>query len=78
VASKASAAEERAARKELQRLERQLERLSTRETELGVQLAANASDYEKLTALGAELRATQTEKANLEERWLTVAAQLDT
>jgi ATP-binding cassette subfamily F protein uup len=78
LASKAFAAEERAARKELQRLERQLERLSTRETELGVQLAANASDYEKLTALGAELRTTQTEKANLEERWLTVAAQLDT
>jgi ABC transport system ATP-binding/permease protein len=77
VASKASAAEERAARKELQRLERQLQRLSTRETELGVQLAANASDYEKLTALGAELRTTQTEKADLEERWLTVAAQLD-
>jgi ABC transport system ATP-binding/permease protein len=77
VASKASAAEDRAARKELQRLERQLERLSTRETELGVQLAANASDYEKLTALGAELRSTQTEKADLEERWLTVAAQLD-
>ncbi len=78
VTPKPSAADERAARKELQRLERQLERLSTRETELGVQLAANASDYEKLTALGAELRATQTEKADLEERWLTVAAQLDT
>jgi ABC transport system ATP-binding/permease protein len=72
-----SAAGERTARKELQRLERQLERLSTRETELGVQLAENATDYEKLTALGAELRAAQAERAELEERWLTVAAQLD-
>jgi ABC transport system ATP-binding/permease protein len=72
-----SAAEERTARKELQRLERQLERLSTRETELAAQLAANASDYSKLTALGAELRATESEKATLEDRWLTVAAQLE-
>ncbi len=61
----------------MQRLERQLERLSTRETELTAQLAANATDYEKLTALGAELRATQAEKSDLEERWLTVAAGLE-
>ena len=72
-----SAAQERAARKELQRLERQLERLSARETELAAQLAANAADYEKLTLLGADLRATQAEKADLEERWLTVAAELE-
>jgi len=39
------AAEERAARKELQRLERQLDRLSAREAELTDLLAANATDY---------------------------------
>src|SRR5580693_2817192 len=72
-----SAAEERTARKELQRLERQLERLSARETELTTQLAANATDYEKLTALGAELRSTQAEKSDAEDRWLTLAAELD-
>ena len=72
-----SAAQERTARKELQRLERQLERLSARETELAAQLTANATDYEKLTLLGADLRATQAEKADLEERWLTAAAELD-
>ncbi len=72
-----SAAEERTARKELQRLERQLERLSTRETELTTQLAANATDYEKLTLLGADLKATQAEKSDVEDRWLTVAADLD-
>jgi ATP-binding cassette subfamily F protein uup len=76
-APKPAAAQERTARKELQRLERQLERLSTRETELAAELAANATDYEKLTALGADLRAAQAEKADLEDRWLTVAAQLD-
>jgi ATP-binding cassette subfamily F protein uup len=72
-----SAAAERNARKELQRLERQLDRVSVRESELGLQLAANATDYERLTSLGAELRAVQAEKSELEERWLTVAAVLD-
>jgi ATP-binding cassette subfamily F protein uup len=72
-----SAAEERTARKELQRLERQLDRLTAREVGLSADLAANATDYEKLTSLGAELKATQAEKADLEERWLTVAAQVE-
>jgi ATP-binding cassette subfamily F protein uup len=72
-----SAGQERTARKELQRLERQLERLSAREAELAEQLAANATDYEKLTALGADLRSTQAEKSDVEDRWLTLAAELD-
>ena len=72
-----SAAEERTARKELQRMERQLDRLTAREAELTAELAAHATDYEKLTSLGGELKATQAEKADLEERWLTVAAELD-
>jgi ATP-binding cassette subfamily F protein uup len=72
-----AAAGERTARKELQRLERQLGRLSEREADLAAQLAANATDYEKLTSLGAELRATQAEKSDLEDRWLTVAAALE-
>ena len=71
------AAQERNARKELQRLERQLDRLSAREAELADLLAANATDYEKLTSLGAELRAVQAEKSDLEDRWLAVAAGLD-
>jgi hypothetical protein len=40
-------------------------------------MAQHASDYEKLTEMGAELRSVQAEKAALEERWLTVAADLD-
>ena len=76
-APRSSAAEERTARKELQRLERQLDRLAVRETELTEALAANATDYEKLTSLGAELRAVQKEKSDLEDRWLTVAAGLE-
>jgi ABC transport system ATP-binding/permease protein len=70
-------AAERAARKELQRLERQLERASAREDALNEELAANATDYEKLTELGGQLRALQAEKSGIEERWLEVAASLE-
>jgi ATP-binding cassette subfamily F protein uup len=76
-APRSSAAEERTARKELQRLDRQLDRLTVRETELTELLAANATDYEKLTSLGAELRAVQAEKSDLENRWLALAAGLE-
>jgi ABC transport system ATP-binding/permease protein len=71
-----AAAAERAARKEMQRLERQIDRLSGREAELTQQLAVHASDYEKLIELGRELREVQTGKAELEDRWLAVAADL--
>ena len=74
---RSSAAGERTARKELQRLERQLDRLSAREAELAGLLAANATDYEKLTALGADLRSVQSEKSALEDRWLTLAAEFE-
>jgi ABC transport system ATP-binding/permease protein len=74
VSSSSPAAEDRLARKELQRLERQIEKLTAREASLSEQLAAHATDYEKLTTLGAELRQAQDEKARLEERWLGVAA----
>ena len=71
-----AAAAQRAAKKELQRLERQIEQLTGREAELSAELAAHASDYEKLIELGQRLRAVQDEKARLEERWLTVADQV--
>jgi ABC transport system ATP-binding/permease protein len=70
-------AAERAARKELERLERQIERVAAREDTLHTELAANATDYEKLTELGAKLRAAQAEKADLEECWLAVASALE-
>jgi ATP-binding cassette subfamily F protein uup len=59
----------------MQRLERQIERLSSREEELSAQLAEHASDYEKLIELGQQLRAVQDEKARLEDRWLAVAEE---
>jgi ABC transport system ATP-binding/permease protein len=71
-----SAADVRAGRKELARLERQIARLAETETRLESELAASATDYVRLTELGAELRSTKQDKESLEERWLEVAEQL--
>jgi ATP-binding cassette subfamily F protein uup len=70
-----AAARQRAARKELQRLERQIDRLTARENELAGLLAAHANDYERLVGLGGQLRGVQADKARLEEDWLRVAEE---
>ncbi|MET8057452.1 ABC-F family ATP-binding cassette domain-containing protein [Streptomyces microflavus] len=68
-----SAQEARAAKKELQKVERQLDKLSTRETTLHKQIAENATDFEKVAGLDAELRELVTERDELEMRWLELA-----
>ncbi|WNF27516.1 ABC-F family ATP-binding cassette domain-containing protein [Streptomyces sp. C11-1] len=68
-----SAQEARAAKKELQKVERQLDKLSTRETALHKQIADNATDFEKVAGLDAELRELVTERDELEMRWLELA-----
>jgi len=55
------------------RLERQIDRLTSQEDKLTAALAEHATDYVRLTELGAELRAVQDEKARLEEQWLEAA-----
>jgi ATP-binding cassette subfamily F protein uup len=72
-APRSNAAEQRAARKELGRLERRLNQLTKREAELHAALAEAATDPDRLLTLGAELREVQTEKSTVEERWLDVA-----
>ena len=64
---------QRAARKEMARLERQIDRLTSQEDKLTAALAEHATDYVRLTELGAELRAVQDEKGRLEEQWLEAA-----
>jgi ATP-binding cassette subfamily F protein uup len=68
-----SAGDLREARKELARLDRQLERLTGRESELHEALAEAAADYARLLELGEELRGLQAERAALEDRWLLLA-----
>ncbi|NEA25356.1 ABC transporter C-terminal domain-containing protein, partial [Actinomadura bangladeshensis] len=64
------------ARKELDRLERRLEKLAGQEAELHEQLAAHATDYAKLQELDARLREVQAEAAGVEEEWLMLAEDL--
>ncbi|MGW1183874.1 ABC-F family ATP-binding cassette domain-containing protein [Streptomyces drozdowiczii] len=68
-----SAQAARAAKKELQKVERQLEKMSTRETTLHAQIADNATDFEKVAKLDAELRELVAERDVLEMRWLELA-----
>ena len=68
----------REARKELARLDRQVERLTGREAELHESLAKAAADYARLIELGDELRAVQAEKTVLEDRWLELAEEVAT
>ncbi|MER5847954.1 ABC-F family ATP-binding cassette domain-containing protein [Streptomyces sp. NPDC002012] len=63
----------RAAKKELQKVERQLDKMSTRETALHAQIAENATDFEKVAKLDAELRELVAERDELEMRWLELA-----
>ncbi len=71
--SAASAVEQRAARKELARLERQLARLATRESALQQRIAEQAADVAAFLELDAELRTVLGEKDELESRWLELA-----
>ncbi|REE96180.1 ABC-F family ATP-binding cassette domain-containing protein [Thermomonospora umbrina] len=61
------------ARKELDRLERRLDKLAGQEKELHEQLAAHATDYAKLQELDARLKDVQAEAADVEEQWLMLA-----
>ncbi|RAY12222.1 ABC transporter ATP-binding protein [Actinomadura craniellae] len=64
------------ARKELDRLERRLDKLTAREAELHAALAEAAADYERLLALGDDLKAVQAEREQVEEEWLLLAEDL--
>ncbi|MEV7955520.1 ABC-F family ATP-binding cassette domain-containing protein [Streptomyces sp. NPDC088252] len=65
----------RAAKKELQKVERQLDKISTRETALHAQIAEHATDFEKVAKLDAELRGLVAERDELEMRWLELAEE---
>jgi ATP-binding cassette subfamily F protein uup len=64
------------AKKELDRLDRRLEKLTTREGELHELLVAHATDYEKLLKLNDELKSVQAQREQVEEEWLVLADDL--
>ncbi|TLF74810.1 ABC-F family ATP-binding cassette domain-containing protein [Nocardia cyriacigeorgica] len=63
----------RAARKELAKLERTIDKLAEREQKLHAALADAATDPDKLVTLGAELKQVLADKESAEERWLELA-----
>jgi ATP-binding cassette subfamily F protein uup len=68
-----SAADQRAAKKELQRIERRIDKISEQEGKLHAQIADNATDFAKVAELDAKLRELSAERDELEMQWLELA-----
>ncbi|WP_278313345.1 ABC-F family ATP-binding cassette domain-containing protein [Lolliginicoccus levis] len=66
---------DRAAQKEMSRLERAIAKLDKQQATLHEKLAAAATDPERAMELHTELRARETEQAELEEKWLELAEE---
>ncbi len=77
VEAKKSAADLRAAQKELGRLERKLDQLHAKEEKLHASLLAAATDPAKLMELNAELKGVQGEIEDVEGRWLETSELLE-
>ena len=67
----------RQARKDADRLERELGRFDAREAELHELLAAHATDYARVAELDAELQELRRQRAAAEEAWLEAASLLE-
>jgi len=74
--AKPAAADERALKKEAQRLERQMDRIEERIAKLHGEMAVHATDYSSIAELDGALRSLHDEKAGLEEQWLEVMETL--
>ena len=75
--ARAGSAEERAARKTLARLDKQLERVTEQEAALNAAILGAGQDYERLAQLSAELQALAAQRDELESEWLEAAEQLE-
>jgi ATP-binding cassette subfamily F protein uup len=71
------AGDPRAARKELARIEREVDKLAHREERLHLELAEHATDPERVLELDGALRELQSEREALEARWMTLAEQVE-
>ena len=69
--------EQRAARKEMSRLERTLVKLDAGVKKLHTQMAASSTDHAAVAALDADLRALHAEREQVESAWLALADALD-
>ncbi|WP_113717128.1 ABC-F family ATP-binding cassette domain-containing protein [Arthrobacter dokdonensis] len=72
-----SEAEKRDARKNLNRVERQLSKLAAAESKVHAQMAAKVGDYDALAELNAKLAELAGEKETLELEWLQASEVLE-
>jgi ATP-binding cassette subfamily F protein uup len=70
---KATKLNERSRKKDLVRLERQLQKLATEEASLHDAMTEHATDHEKVAELHAQLNALLRRKSDLEDAWLVAA-----
>jgi len=70
------AARQRAAKKDLQRLESQLDKAASRIEAIHAKMAEHAADYQKLADLQVELDAELAKQDELEDAWLEAAEQV--
>ena len=68
--ARAGSAENRAARKVLARVEKQLARIAEAEAKIDLEMADNLGDYDRLADLGRRLAELGEEKEQLEREWL--------
>jgi ATP-binding cassette subfamily F protein uup len=67
----------RAARKEVARIERAVDKLAEREAQLQLDMAASATDHQRLRELQAQLDACVAEREQLEATWMQTAEALE-
>lgn len=77
VKARPGSSEDRAARKVLARVEKQLERIAVREAELHAEMEANLTDYDLLARVGGQLGELAAEKEELELEWLEASEVVD-
>ncbi|QIX27997.1 ABC-F family ATP-binding cassette domain-containing protein [Nocardioides sp. JQ2195] len=75
--AKPGSAEERAARKVVERIDRRLAKIADQEAVLNEQIAQHAHDYDKLAELSDQLTVLHAEKDELELEWLEAAEALE-
>jgi len=75
--AKAGSADERAAKKVIARIDKQLERIGEQQQKLELAMAESVNDYTRLAELSAELDQLAAEKDDLELEWLEAAEVLE-
>ena len=77
VTAKQQRQDQRTLTKEMTKVERAIAKVDDTERSLHEQMAEAATDHSRLADLNRELRETQIRKAELEDEWMSLAAELE-